>query len=68
MQSVDTIQELEALESKAQRGEPITEADCDRWHELTERARFISRVPEATLEEYRALRERWRECIARHNA
>ena len=43
-------------------------ADRDRYHELIERARFISRVPEATLEDYSKLRAIWRDCIARYNA
>lgn len=65
---MDTIQELEALESKVLRGGSLTEADRDRYHELIERARFISRVPEAPLSEYRKLRAIWRDNIQRHNS
>ena len=49
-------------------GEVLTDYEICQWWELRKRAQFISREPEATLEEYRALREKWRECIARHNA
>ena len=68
MQSVDTMQELEALESRAARGESLTYGEVGRMFELSERARFISRVPEAPLSEYRKLRAIWRDNIQRHNS
>lgn len=65
---MDTMKELEALESRVVRGEPLTYEEVGRMFELSELARFISRVPEASLSEYRKLRAIWRDHIQRHNS
>jgi hypothetical protein len=68
MQSVDTTKEYAILDDKLLRGEPLSAEEAARLWDLQRKLMFCSRKPEATIEEYRALRAIWRECIARHNA